>query len=412
MQERYSQGLVITPPSLRQQLYQKNVTAENRETFLDQCIAQAKVALAEQFTLIANFARSSIQTDINKDLADFGVHFDHWFSEQSLYTKHCSGSNLIDQVLDQLRQAGHTYAQQGALWFRASAFGDTEDRVLVRENGLHTYFAADIAYHQHKLSRHYDQVINIWGADHHGYIPRIKAALRALGHADATLEIILVQFAILYRGPERVSMSTRTGEFVTLRDLRQEAGHDATRLFYLLRRPEQHMDFDLELAQSRTKDNPVYYLQYAHARIKSLFIRAAQQYGLRYAPSLALQHTDQLQHEQEKMLLLLLDRYRDTITKAAEKRDPLLLINYLRQLAADFHAYYNTVRILPEPTITTREAAAQGDSNNAVFHARLLLCDALAHVLRHGLDILGIHAPDRMAQGETTHDHNVSAAPA
>ena len=204
--------------------------------------------------------------DIQEDLAQFGVEFDTWFSEKSLVVP-----AILDRMVAKLRDNGHLYEKDGAWWFRSSDFGDEKDRVVVRSNGNHTYFATDIAYHMDKLDRGFDQLINIWGADHHGYIGRMKAAIAALNRDPDYLNVLVVQFATLYRGGERAAMSTRSGEFVTLRELREEVGTDAARFFYVLRKPEQHMNFDLDLAKSQSNDNPVYYVQYAHARICSVF---------------------------------------------------------------------------------------------------------------------------------------------
>ena len=200
--------------------------------------------------------------DGRSDLEEFGVHFDVWFSEKSLFD-----TGLVARCIDRLDQAGHLYVQNGARWFKSTAFGDEKDRVVQRDNGLYTYFASDIAYHLNKYERGFDRVINIWGADHHGYISRVKGAITALDLDPAKLDIALVQFAVLYRDGQKASMSTRSGDFVTLRDLRREVGNDACRFFYVLRKCDQHLDFDLDLAKSQSNENPVYYIQYAHARV-------------------------------------------------------------------------------------------------------------------------------------------------
>lgn len=388
---KYGKSLVETSEAFIKLIDCQVMEQDLQEAYLDQCIQQAKSDLQDDFAQVAAVALHTMLDDIKGDLADSGVHFDHWFSERALYTADQQGKNKIDQVVDTLKQSGFTYERDGALWFRASQFGDSDDRVLKRDNGLYTYFAADIAYHSHKMDRGYSKLINIWGADHHGYIPRVKAALKALGYNIQKLEIILVQFANLRRNGERVSISTRTAAFVSLRELREEVGNDAVRLFYLLRKAEQHMDFDLDLAKSETKDNPVYYLQYAHARIKSIFARLAERAEpeLYYDMTSGLNFIHQLNADQEKHLIMTLSSYRTIISKAADKLDPLILVNYLRQLAADFHAYYNEVHILPGKTFTQTE--------KQLLQARLVLCDAVACLLRHGLSVLGIHAPDKMA---------------
>ena len=401
--ERYGTTLIKVSERLLQLIEQK-VDKAQQETYVDQCIKEAKSLLGNQFREIADFALQNILADIREDLADFGVTFDRWFPEQNLYLKDSQGSNAIDPIIASLSQSDFTYEKDGALWFKAAQFGDNEDRVLRRENGLYTYFAADTAYHQDKMSRGHDQVINIWGADHHGYIPRIKAALQALGYDSTKLTVLLVQFANLYSNDERIPMSTRAGQFVSLRDLRNEVGNDAVRLFYLLRKADQHMDFNIDLAKSQTKDNPVYYLQYAHARIKSIFARLEQKQeshhgSFHYDQKEGLAMADKLDHSHEKHLMMSLATYEDIITKAAARLDPLMLVNYLRQLAADFHAYYNAVRILPDDNRLdkiTDKSKDQSKPEDQLFQARLALCEAIAQVLRHGLGVLGISAPEKM----------------
>jgi arginyl-tRNA synthetase len=269
------------------------------------------------------------------------------------------------------------YEQDGAKWFRSSRYGDEKDRVVRRENGQYTYFASDIAYHLDKFERGFDIAIDIWGADHHGYVARVKGALAALGLDPQRLTIALVQFAVLYRGGERVPMSTRSGEFVTLRELRNEVGNDAARFFYVLRKADQHLDFDLDLAKSQSTDNPVYYVQYAHARVCSVL----EQWG-RAAAELAGADVTALVAEHETALLALLLEYPDAVENAARDFAPHLVAFYLRELAAGFHSYYNATRLLVE--------------DESVKRARLALAAAVRQVLRNGLALLGVSAPDRM----------------
>ena len=310
--------------------------------------------------------------DCRDDLAGFGVAFDNWFSERSLYD-----SGRVARVLRMLEDKGHLFTEGGAKWFRSTAFGDEKDRVVQRENGQHTYFASDIAYHLDKFQRGFDLVIDVWGADHHGYIPRVKGALSALGLNAGQLTIALVQFAVLYRDGQKVSMSTRAGEFVTLRELRREVGNDAARFFYVLRKGDQHLDFDLDLAKSQSNDNPVYYVQYAHARVCSLLAQWGGE-----AASLATADTAALESELELALLSGLMGYPVAVENAARDLAPHVIAFYLRQLAADFHGYYNATRMLVE--------------DEKAKLARLALAAAVRQVLRNGLALLGVSAPDKM----------------
>lgn len=342
------------------------------EAHLDRLIANAKALLGGDYDYIHAFALNEQLTDCRDDLTEFGVKFDHWFSERSLYD-----SGLVEAAVNRLLQRGHIYEQDGAQWFRSTAFGDEKDRVVQRENGQYTYFASDIAYHLNKLERGYDRMIDVWGADHHGYIPRVKAALKGLDADPDRLTIALVQFAVLYRNGEKVSMSTRAGEFVTLRELRREVGNDAARFFYVLRKSDQHLDFDLDLAKSQTNENPVYYVQYAHARVCSLY----EQWG-GAEETLADAATDALDSEPELVLLQRLIDYPEVIENAARELSPHLIAFYLRELAADFHSYYNATRILVE--------------DEDVARARLALAGAVRQVVRNGLSLLGVSAPERM----------------
>ena len=345
---------------------------ENADAHLDALIANAKRLLGEDYAYVHNHVLTEQLGDCRNDLAEFGVHFDEWFSEQSLFD-----SGLVAQVVARLKEGGHLYEQDGALWFRSTTFGDEKDRVVQRENGLYTYFASDIAYHLNKFERGFDRVINIWGADHHGYIARVNGALKALGEDSSRLTIALVQFAVLYRNGQKAAMSTRSGEFVTLRELRNEVGNDATRFFYVLRKSDQHLDFDMDLAKSQSNENPVYYLQYAHARICSVL----EQWG---GGSASLREADvgALESDYETTLLQHLIDYPQVIESAAEDLSPHLIAFYLKDLAADFHSYYNASRFLVE--------------DETVKLARLALIAAVAQVMRNGLALLGVSAPEKM----------------
>lgn len=349
----------------------------DQEAHVDALIQRAKTLLGEPAYLeIQQSGLQVILDDIGADLAEFGVRYDEWFSERSLLS-----NGTITRAIDQLQARGHLYTQDGALWFRSSAFGDEKDRVVRRNDGQMTYFASDIAYHMNKLERGFNSAINVWGADHHGYVARVKAALSALGYDADWLEVRLVQFAILYRGSERLSMSTRAGEFVTLRALRGEVGDDAARFFYVMRRPEQHLDFDLELAQSESADNPVYYIQYAHARICSVMSQLAER-GWSHDAALGFQAIEHLTQAHERRLLTQLGRYPELIESAALAHEPHQLGHYLRELANAFHTYYNAHPFLVD--------------NADLRNARLNLILATRQVLRNGLTILGVSAPQSM----------------
>ena len=342
------------------------------EQALDALIAAAKQLLGADYARLHRFALTEQLDDCRQDLEEFGVRFDRWYSEQSLYD-----TGRVDRVVEALQRSGNAYVKDGALWFRSTDFGDEKDRVIRRENGLHTYFASDIAYHVEKFERGFDRVIDVWGADHHGYIARVKGALQALGVDPGRLHVALVQFAVLYRGAEKVSMSTRAGQFVTLRELRREVGNDAARFFYVLRKSDQHLDFDLDLARAQSLDNPVYYLQYAHARISSvLALWGGNVADLAHA-NLAL-----LTHEHESALASRIGEFPQALAAAARDLAPHHIAFYLRELCAAFHSYYNAVPFLVDDHDTK--------------HARLALVAATRQTLANGLALLGVSAPERM----------------
>ena len=348
----------------------------DKEIYIDALSERAKSLLGvDAFRAIFDVTLDVIRGDIEKDLAGFGVVFQNWFSELSLVE-----GGAVEAAIERLREAGHLYEDGGALWFRSTDFGDEKDRVVVRDNGVGTYFASDIAYHLNKLERGFDRCINVWGADHHGYIPRVKGALAAAGEDSERLEVLIVQFANLFRGKEKVSMSTRSGEFVTLRELREEVGKDAARFFYSMRKNDQHLDFDLELAKSESKDNPVYYVQYAHARVCSMFARA-QERGLS-GPQANGTDLTPLVESDERDLMLMLSRYPEVVESAAQDAAPHLIAHYVRDLAGALHQYYDKHKILVD--------------DEALRGARMALTDAVRIVLANGLGLLGVSAPEQM----------------
>ncbi len=349
----------------------------DKEEHIDALISKAKELLGtELYRRFFQIGLDNILDDIKNDLTEFGVDYQQWFSERQLMD---DGS--VDKALERLRAGGHLYQQDGATWFASSQLGDEKDRVVVRENGQHTYFASDIAYHMNKLDRGFDQIVDIWGADHHGYIPRVRAAIAALGADESKLKVLLVQFATLYRGDERVQMSTRSGEFVTLRQLRNEVGKDAARFFYVMRRSEHHMDFDLQLATSNTNENPVFYVQYAHARVCSV-LRQLTEKGLERNFQRGMDSLEILTEEHEITLVGTLARYPEVLERSALQFEPHQLIQYLRELANEFHTYYNAHQFLVEDA-GTRDA-------------RLNLVCAIKQVLANGLGLLNITTPESM----------------
>lgn len=346
--------------------------AAEPEGHVDALIASGKEVLGEGYAYFHDFVLAEQLGDCRDDLLEFGVTFDHWFSEQSLFD-----TGLVEQTVKRLEERGHIYLQDGARWFRSSAFGDEKDRVVQRENGNFTYFASDIAYHLNKAERGFDQMVDVWGADHHGYISRVKAALQALGLDPDRLTVALVQFAVLYRDGKKMQMSTRSGEFVTLRELRNEVGNDAARFFYVLRKSDQHLDFDLDLAKSRSNENPVYYIQYAHARICSVFVQWNGD-----PASLAHARLSPLESEEELALLRRLLEYPDAVETAAKVQAPHVIAFYLKDLAGEFHSYYNSTHFLVPET--------------AVREARLALVASVRQVIANGLALLGVTAPETM----------------
>ncbi len=349
----------------------------DKDAHIDAVIARARSLIGDAaYARVLKLALDGILGDIREDLLEFGVRFDCWFSEKSL-----ADDGSVDRALDALKSAGKAYVKDGALWFKSTEYGDEKDRVMVRENGLKTYFASDIAYIFNKRERGFEHILYIWGADHHGYITRLRAGLIALGGPPECFEVRLVQFVTLYRGGEKAQMSTRSGEFVTLRDLRKEVGNDAARLFYVMRSNDQHLDFDMELAKARSNDNPVYYIQYAHARVSSV-LRQLHERGLHHDVANGLAALNELTEPQELQLIKRLSSFPEILQQCAVLRAPHMLVHYLRDLANDFHTYYSAHQFIVEDS-GTRDA-------------RLDLALAAQTVIRNGLLILGVSAPDTM----------------
>jgi len=365
-------GVLDGVPSLPAAERDDKEAGTEREAHLDALITATKRTLGEEYAFIHHFALTEQLGDCREDLAEFGVTFDRWFSEQSLFD-----TGMVERAMDKLAASGHLYEQDGATWFRSTLFGDEKDRVVRRDNGQFTYFAPDIAYHFDKFERGYDLVIDVWGADHHGYVPRVKGALQALGIDPSRLTVALVQFAVLYRDGKKASMSTRAGQYVTLRELRSEVGKDAARFFYVLRKSDQHLDFDLDLAKSQSNENPVYYIQYAHARVASVLREWNGDIAdLRGVDLSALDSPAEIQLTQR-----LID-YPDALESAARDLAPHVIAFYLKDLAGDFHSYYNGTRFLVE--------------DEPVKLARLALAVAAQQVLKDGLALLGVSAPEKM----------------
>jgi len=353
--------------------------AGDKDKHIDGLIENSRRALgAQEFAAIMLFARDAMLADIRNDLDEFRVHFDMWYSERELNQR-----GAVDRAIEALRKSGHMYTKDGAEWFKSTDYGDDEDRVVIRANGEKTYFASDIAYHYDKRQRGHDLLIDVWGADHHGYVTRVRGALQALGAPGDCFEVTLLQLVSLYRGGEKLSMGKREGTFVTLRDLRNEVGNDACRFFYLMRSHDQALDFDLELAKTRNSDNPVFYVQYAHARVssvmKELVARGYVHDAAAGSANLAL-----LVSEHEIAAITALSKYPEIIELAALNRAPHALVHYLRDLANALHTYYN----VKETKWIVEDAALR--------NARITLVLAVQQVIRNGLGILGVSAPESM----------------
>lgn len=372
---RPAAAVLAGTPGLPERERADDAAKQQRELHLDALIVNAKDLLGSDWAYVHSHALTEQLADGRDDLEEFGVHFDVWFSEKSLFD-----TGLVARCVERLEQAGHLYVQDGAKWFKSTDFGDEKDRVVQRENGLYTYFASDIAYHLNKYERGFERIINIWGADHHGYIPRVKGAIAALGLAPDVLDVALVQFAVLYRDGQKASMSTRSGDFVTLRDLRREVGNDACRFFYVLRKSDQHLDFDLDLAKSQSNENPVYYIQYAHARVCSVLAQWAAAGGDEAALGQAA--LARLDNPRELALAAKIGEFPEIVEAAAADLAPHMVAFYLKDLAAEFHSYYNAERMLVDDA--------------ALKDARVALAAAVRQVIRNGMAILGVSCPQSM----------------
>ena len=359
-----------------QELLQSQETEED----LDKLIKWGKSFLQENFEEIREFSLRAIMSTIKKDLKLFGVNHNLWFNESSMYFNKV-GLPDIDKSIKLLDDSGFLYEKEEALWFKSTEFGDDKDRVVKRANGDNTYFASDISYHLDKYDRGYKRIINVWGADHHGYLPRVSAAMEALGKNQDTLEVVFIQFANLLRNGEKVSMSTRGGEFIPLMELIEEVSSEAARFFYINRKADQHLDFDLDLAKSQTKDNPLYYIQYAHARICGVF-ETLKKEGRKLNQDLGLDNLDLLNLDKEIEIQKMLLQYPEVISRAAKHSEPHLICYYLKDLSGLFHSYYNSERFLVD--------------NDKLMNSRLFLLKGTKQVISNGLEILGIDAPQSM----------------
>ena len=362
---------------IEESLIEKLNSEDQDDEFTDQLVESLRVILKEEFQYIREFALSEILHLIKADLEQCGVHHNAWFSESSLYGNDGSTDSKVDVSIEELKSRGFIYEEGGAIWFKSSSLGDDKDRVLRRGNGEYTYFASDVAYHLDKYDRGYDRVINVWGSDHHGYLPRVRAAMDACDRDINKLEVIFIQFANLVKGGKKVSMSTRSGDFITLNELMNEVTTEAARFFYINRKADQHLEFDLDLAKEQSKDNPLYYIQYAHARICSVLRKAENEFEDFDSVDLAL-----LGSEKEIEILKLLRQYPQLIERSAKAGEPHLLCYFLRDLSGVFHSYYNSEKFLIE--------------DKELMTSRLFLLKGVKQVIANGLRVLGIKAPEEM----------------
>jgi arginyl-tRNA synthetase len=362
---------------IEESLIEKLNSEDQDDEFTDQLVGSLRVILKEEFQYIREFALSEILHLIKADLEQCGVHHNAWFSESSLYGNDGDTDSKVDGSIEELKSRGFIYEEGGAVWFKSSSLGDDKDRVLKRGNGEYTYFASDVAYHLDKYDRGYDRVINVWGSDHHGYLPRVRAAMDACDRDINKLEVIFIQFANLVKAGKKVSMSTRSGDFITLNELMNEVTTEAARFFYINRKADQHLEFDLDLAKEQSKDNPLYYIQYAHARICSVLRKAENEFEDFDSVELTL-----LGSEKEIEILKLLRQYPQLIERSAKAGEPHLLCYFLRDLSGVFHSYYNSEKVLIE--------------DKELMTSRLFLLKGVKQVIANGLRVLGIKAPEEM----------------
>ena len=370
------QELLGTEVEFPEDAYQGEYIKDLAAELVEEYGAEYEEAVVEgDFSFFADFAYQKLLSKIEEDLQAFGIEFDSWFSEQQLHEE-----DKVSAAVEELKEAGYLYQDQGALWLKSSEFGDDKDRVVIKDDGTPTYLAADIAYHNNKFQRGFDEVINVWGADHHGYIERMKAAIEALGYNQEALRVIIVQMVTLLREGKQVSMSKRAGNFVTLRDIVEEVGSDAARYFYVMRSSDSHLDFDLELAKEESADNPVYYIQYAHARICSILDQLEEN-------SVAIKDSSEvdlelLAEDVELDLMRKLAAYPNELEMSAESREPHHMARYAYELAALFHSFYNKCHVLIE--------------DQELMQARVQLVLAAKQVLCNLLSVLGVSAPESM----------------
>jgi arginyl-tRNA synthetase len=379
LRERHGERLRRPAAEVLRGLPPDEAAGGDKDRYVDAIIERARLLLGDGFRIVFDAGLADMLADIRGDLAEFGVNFDRWYSEQDLGDGRDGGP--IDRALRRLREHGRVFEREGATWFRATEFGDEKDRVVVRANGQKTYFASDIAYHLYKRERGFELLVTILGADHHGYVARVRAGLAAMGEPPESLEVPMVQFVTLWKGGEKVAMGKREAQFVTLRDLRAEVGNDAARFIYVMRSNDQTLDFDLELAKKQSNDNPVYYVQYAHARIASVLKQAAER-GLPFDEACGRSALDSLDEPAELALMREIGRWPEIVRQGAEQHAPHLVVHYLRELAQAFHACYAALPFIVDDARTR--------------NARLALIAAARQVLVNALSILGVSAPETM----------------
>jgi arginyl-tRNA synthetase len=359
--------------------YIKEIAAEIAQRSRDKYL---QVSKDEAVGFFRQYGSASLLETIRNQLGEFGIRVDRFFSEEKeLRQALPGGRSEVVASMELLRERGLLYIEDGAEWFRSTQFGDDKDRTVVKSDGELTYFASDIAYHRNKFERHFDKLINVWGADHHGYVPRLKAAIRGMGYDPDALQVVLVQMVQLTRGGEPVRMGKRTGEFVSLEEVLQEVGRDAARFFFLMRKSDSHLDFDLELAKRQSSDNPVFYVQYAHARVASIFEQARRSGWVVHG--LQTVRLERLELEEEIELIRKMVQFNDVLEDSVHELEPHRMVFYLLDLAGEFHRYYNRFRVLSD--------------DKALSEARLLLVENVQKTIRRGLEILGVAAPAKMS---------------